>query len=582
MELIQSKDVRWYTAYSGGNGVETTANPAAATVNNCLWNVFKWNVNSTVWKQIDKIECTVYPQQGDYAIYVHTNPPNSQYPANGAIASYVNPSGTTPPAGGVKITMPTSTHTGTSGTVMIGVPKPSSLQKRYTNPVTWNIYGTRNASASTATAAPAQLGSAQTVTISKTGSYTGDLWHKVRITYGAGTSNEVTSGWISCGTSLTATYTIPSSDNSKMYALAGDGSSVLGKLELMTYADSGYATQIGSTYTILPSSTDPAPPKITIPSTPDTQPTATITTSCVTSGESYVQNISGQGVTITVTGTPQAGASISTIRITTPDVAQTFTMQNGARTATVVVDPLRVSGAYQINALVTDSRGYTGTATASITVTANPMPAFTRATVERCDSNGNITDEGTYAKYECTLVLSRYAAEQDSTIDPATVYANIGNGSRTLTLDATSKVVGATAVTCTYRGVFNEHLDSEQSYTAVFSCVDQISQRATITINLSTAIYTIYRMAGGKGVAFGMVADRMGVEVSPDWPFYVHNVEIFDLAHPVGSMIITGDHNFNPNTLYAWTQWARAEGVVTGVYSTTDERYPIFMWTRLI
>ena len=84
-------------------------------------------------------------------------------------------------------------------------------------------------------------------------------------------------------------------------------------------------------------------------------------------------------------------------------------------------------------------------------------------------------------------------------------------------------------------------------------------------MDIGTSTYTIYRMVGGKGVSFGKAADKYGVEVKEDWPFYTHGKEIeemlLDYAHPVGSVIQTLDADFDPNVQWPWTQWGKLENV---------------------
>lgn len=87
-----------------------------------------------------------------------------------------------------------------------------------------------------------------------------------------------------------------------------------------------------------------------------------------------------------------------------------------------------------------------------------------------------------------------------------------------------------------------------------------VSTTNTVETYINTSTYTIYRMAGGKGIAFGDIARKFGVEVKADWPFYTHGKEItellVDVAHPIGSVIETLDETFNPNEQWPWTRWS--------------------------
>ncbi len=113
-----------------------------------------------------------------------------------------------------------------------------------------------------------------------------------------------------------------------------------------------------------------------------------------------------------------------------------------------------------------------------------------------------------------------------------------------------------------------------------FTATDKLGQTTTYTFQMSTATYTIYRMAGGNGVAFGQAATKRGVEVAPDWPFYSHGKEIqkliLDIAHPVGTVLESVSQTFDPNAAWPWSYW----GVIPSAnYATfaTD----VTVWLRI-
>ena len=72
--------------------------------------------------------------------------------------------------------------------------------------------------------------------------------------------------------------------------------------------------------------------------------------------------------------------------------------------STVTTSEIQSSGTVKVNVTATDSRGRSVTTTKSVSVTAYSTPAITVATVQRADSTGTVSDEGTYAR--CTYAYS--------------------------------------------------------------------------------------------------------------------------------------------------------------------------------
>lgn len=112
----------------------------------------------------------------------------------------------------------------------------------------------------------------------------------------------------------------------------------------------------------------------------------------------------------------------------------------------------------------------------------------------------------------------------------------------------------------------------DRAYLLTVVLTDAYGRTAAASIEIPSAVYTIHRMAGGKGVAFGQTADRYGVEVTESWPFYAHGQEIMelvlDMAHPPGSILETIDGNSDPNVLWQWTEWAEADTGQAGAIIT--------------
>lgn len=252
--------------------------------------------------------------------------------------------------------------------------------------------------------------------------------------------------------------------------------------------------------------------------------------------------------------------------LTTPDGI--FSNTTGAG---FTFDIRTASDEYTIVTTVTDSRGFTRSETHTIIVEACGYPAVTVLSAERCDILGNLTDEGTFIFVNAEATVARAAtgnivytvALQEvngaslptglpNDILPSTTIS--GGGLRT---EAHGILTGGDGAA----GAIN----IEKSYLVTLTITDGLGQVTTVSITVGSAIYTIHRMAGGKGVAFGAVSTKFGVEVTESWPFYTHGKEIerliLDMAYPVGSVLQTFDAEFNPNEKWNWSLWTKLDGV---------------------
>lgn len=324
--------------------------------------------------------------------------------------------------------------------------------------------------------------------------------------------------------------------------------------------------------------------------------TPTIGTITKSSGP-YIQ---GQtAITITAPVQTAYGATVSNASIAASNqtVAGTITGQNGQYTATYLFTP-SFSGTQSLNVTITDSRGFTATQSISIQTIACTSPRFTQVVVRRCLSNSNtaMNDDGEYiyvnavatGSYDNTNMTFKYsAAVYEST--------NLNSPKGFSENNAGAFVVSAT----------NESFATDKSYIVRITATPYLNNepisgiasiRAEETIGVST--YTIYRLAGGKGVAFGTTATQYGVEVNELWPFYTHGKEIehlvVDIAHPLGSVLQSLDESFNPNFMWPWTHWTQIKNCVLCASGTQDvlqqgafatgsntQYLVVNMWTRI-
>lgn len=234
---------------------------------------------------------------------------------------------------------------------------------------------------------------------------------------------------------------------------------------------------------------------------------------------------------------------------------------------------------------VTYAAGANYTANAAITLyavweLAYVRPRITNLTISRCDSAGNISESGTYLRYDfnwATDLTGVYiqcqwkpqtAAWGSSSQKSTTILSNSSSKSGTIT----KKVVGSGAIS------------TEQSWTArVYIYDSKGTSYATYSSDMSigTIAYPIDVRKAGKGIAFGKVAETDNLA---DFDFktrFRNGIELktpggiksfLDAVYPVGSIYMSVKAT-NPGTLFGGTWVAIAQGRCLVGVNTSDNDF---------
>ena len=234
---------------------------------------------------------------------------------------------------------------------------------------------------------------------------------------------------------------------------------------------------------------------------------------------------------------------------------------------------------------VTYAAGANYTSNAAITLyavweLAYVRPRITNLTISRCDSAGNISESGTYLRYDfkwATDLTGVYiqcqwkpqtAAWGSSSQKSTTILSNSSSKSGTIT----KKVVGSGAIS------------TEQSWSArVYIYDSKGTSYATYSSDMSigTIAYPIDVRKGGKGIAFGKVAEADNLA---DYNFDVQFRKNFklktpggiksflDAVYPVGSIYMSVKST-NPGTLFGGTWVAIAQGRCLVGVNTSDNDF---------
>lgn len=170
------------------------------------------------------------------------------------------------------------------------------------------------------------------------------------------------------------------------------------------------------------------------------------------------------------------------------------------------------SGSYNLVITVTDSRGRTGTKTYTIAYAAYSAPTLSFTAV-RSDASGNADDTGAYMKFTMTGTACsvKSGSTEKNSATGKIEYRKVGSNSWT-TLNAT-----ASGRTATYSGVVAAAVSN--SFEVVASVTDGINTTTVKNVIVSSASYPMTFYRGGKGVAFGRVANKNGFVCEMDAEF---------------------------------------------------------------
>lgn len=306
-------------------------------------------------------------------------------------------------------------------------------------------------------------GGAVTVNISrKSTAYT----HTVKWTFGSHTATLT-------GQTTSASYTIPAS----WLSAIPNAASGTGTVTVTTFNGS---TQVGTAATASFTITAGVNPSIG-------------SVSVAARGAAYSAGVSGYIAgysTALITASNVAGVNGSTIKkvefirdgaVLSSNTTPTYTYTTGTLTGSFATFSVRV----------TDSRGRTATRAASaVTIQAYSLPAIT-ANAFRSNSSGTATADGTYIR----ITASATATPSANSITALT-YATKATTASSYSSEAN---VGS--------GVTKSGFSNTTSYDVRVKATDKLGGVAYKYFTIPTASYTMDFKVGGKGVAFGKVAE---------------------------------------------------------------------------
>lgn len=264
---------------------------------------------------------------------------------------------------------------------------------------------------------------------------------------------------------------------------------------------------------------------------------------------------------LTASGTGIYGSTIKSYKLN----ANSMTYNSASATT----DYLTKAGTNQLTATVTDSRGHSKTATVSVNVLDYGNPQITAFSVIRTNQDGTFNDEGTYAKVSFSWNI--FACNNKNTKSAQIKYKKHSDSSYQSQAVTLSGYSGNTSVILS-------GIDIDNTYDVVLSISDYFS-----TVERSTSIPTAYTLvdyrSGGKGIAFGKVSERDGMEVGFD-AYFEKNV----MANNVESRYNFVMNSQNDDTSHAIiNNKASKNNVKWGIYgggSNSDEIMTCYDYTN--
>lgn len=213
-------------------------------------------------------------------------------------------------------------------------------------------------------------------------------------------------------------------------------------------------------------------------------------------------------VRLAVTASAGSGSSIASYTYSGPDVYSNTTANS------ITTSAIQSSGTLTYIVQVQDSRGRTASRSVAIAVQPYATPTIGSVSVQRCDSNGNLSQSGTYARYTVNSTYAPVGGKNTRTVTVA--YSSNGGStySGETTIQSTTDTAGSK--TGTYGG---GAFALASAYVIRFTIKDAYGATHSVTAPLLSASRPINISQNGKGVAIGGMSTKEEFECSMNADF---------------------------------------------------------------
>ncbi len=213
-------------------------------------------------------------------------------------------------------------------------------------------------------------------------------------------------------------------------------------------------------------------------------------------------------LTVTITGVGNWGSSPAMIQLAVGNQLYTATNLtiyqedgNNAATAVFTTGILTASGEVALKATVTDTRGRTSSSTQTIAVLDYAAPKLFLFTAERCNSDGSQAQaDGTNVRISANASVSSLNDRNDMAVQVDYRLKGAADWSAATTLAPSNYLVSVTNQKLT------QTFDALSTYELRLTVSDYFTT-VTQTVQVGTKAVIVDFMTGGKGIAFGKVAE---------------------------------------------------------------------------
>ncbi len=304
-----------------------------------------------------------------------------------------------------------------------------------------------------------------------------------------------TTGVIHPNTTSAYTYTgyvIPYDVASQLASATGGTMSVT----LYTYSDSSASVLVGTASSSF---------WVSVPDNSATKPSLSFSVSSVGDLPAafsglYIQGKSNVQGYLSASG--KYGSSISSLRMNVGGVAYSSPFLSAL---------LYQAGTISVTGVAIDSRGYSQSSTINITVQAYSKPQVVVSICGRCDSSGNLSDNGTYLRVKATRSWSQVGGKNLCLLRFRWRLASVGDSGYSGWITLLAR--GASGNT--YDAVIpNIIFDAKQSYVVQVGVLDDIGEAIASTQTIPSE--SVWSHESKDGLALGMYRSAGGFESA--WP----------------------------------------------------------------
>lgn len=212
-----------------------------------------------------------------------------------------------------------------------------------------------------------------------------------------------------------------------------------------------------------------------------------VTDATQTSLEGYVEGKSKLNVVINATGVYGSSIKLATSKLN-------GVIYKGTSFTTEILD---FNTSKNLDVTVTDSRGRTNTVSVSVQPMAYQTPKIIKFDVNRCTSDGTLSDSGTYLKIDYSYEISSLNNQNTKKVEFYYETSSSYDTFKTLTSDYIGSGSFITDIT----------FDTDISYTLRMKVIDKYTDVKSF-VNIDTDAVTFDIHSSGQGLALGKVAEN--------------------------------------------------------------------------